>query len=84
MVNDCVNKLKGLNMPTIKFEIINGIVTNVTELTGEETVVDGIHTLTDEVDYKIYNDRGLRISQLQRGLNILKYSNGRIRKVIVK
>lgn len=84
MVNDCVNKLKGLNMPTIKFEIKNGIVTNVTELTGEETVVDGILTLTDEVDYKIYNDRGLRISQLQRGLNIIKYSNGRIRKVIVK
>lgn len=48
------------------------------------SVVDGILTLTDEVDYKIYNDRGLRISQLQRGLNIIKYSNGRIRKVIVK
>lgn len=39
MVNDCENKLKDLNMPTIKFEIINGIVANVTELTGEETVL---------------------------------------------
>ena len=48
------------------------------------SVVDGILTLTDEVDYKIYNERGLWTSRLQRGLNIIKYSNGKIRKVIVK
>ena len=48
------------------------------------SVVDGILTFTDEIDYKIYNERGLRISRLQRGLNIIKYSNGRIRKVIIK
>lgn len=54
------------------------------DITIYASVVDGILTLTDEVDYKIYNERGLRISRLQRGLNIIKYSNGRIRKVIVK
>lgn len=48
------------------------------------SVIDGILSLTDEADYIIYNERGLRISRLQRGLNIIKYSNGRIRKVIVK
>jgi hypothetical protein len=48
------------------------------------SIVDGILTITNEIDYKIYNERGLRISRLQRGLNIIKYSNGKIRKVIVK
>ena len=48
------------------------------------TVSDDIRSITDEVDYKIYNERGLRIPRLQIGLNIIKYSNGKIRKVIVK
>lgn len=47
-------------------------------------VVDGILTLTDEIDCKIYNEKGVRILRLRRGLNIIKYNNGKIQKVIVK
>ena len=54
------------------------------DITIYASITDGIRNVSDEIEYKIYDERGQQILRMKRGLNIIKYSNGRIRKVIVK
>lgn len=48
------------------------------------TGIDGISILTDGAPTAIFDLSGRRHSALQRGVNIVKYSNGTVRKVVVK
>ena len=45
---------------------------------------DGINVIANNVEYKIYDMSGRRIPRMQRGINIIRYSNGTTRSVMVK
>ena len=51
---------------------------------GETTGINGIGTLTDGAVESIYTINGTRVNSLQKGLNIVKMSNGKTQKVLVK
>lgn len=51
---------------------------------GETTGINGIGTLTDGTVESIYTINGTRVNSLQKGLNIVKMSNGKTQKVLVK
>lgn len=53
---------------------------------GDEDEPDAITSLssTNSVAYKIYNVQGQHIQSLQKGTNIIKYSTGDIKKIIVR
>jgi hypothetical protein len=52
----------------------------VDKSTGIESVVDGSHSSVQG----IYSINGIRLNSLQKGLNIIKMSNGTTKKVILK
>ena len=54
------------------------------DITIYASITDGIRNVSDDIDYKIYDERGQQIPRMKRGLNIIKYNNGTTRKVIVK
>ena len=45
---------------------------------------DGINVIANNVEYKIYDMSGRSIPRMQRGINIIRYSNGTTRSVMVK
>ena len=51
---------------------------------GETTGINGVETLTDGAVESIYTINGTRVNSLQKGLNIVKMSNGQTQKVLVK
>ena len=51
---------------------------------GETTGINGVETLTDGAVESIYTISGTRVNSLQKGLNIVKMSNGKTQKVLVK
>jgi hypothetical protein len=51
---------------------------------GETTGINGVETLTDGAVESIYTINGTRVNSLQKGLNIVKMSNGKTLKVLVK
>jgi len=51
---------------------------------GETTGINGVETLTDGAVESIYTLNGVRVNSLQKGLNIVKMSNGKTQKVLVK
>ena len=51
---------------------------------GETTGINGVETLTDGAVESIYTINGTRVNSLQKGLNIVKMSNGKTQKVLVK
>jgi hypothetical protein len=51
---------------------------------GETTGINGVETLTDGTVESIYTINGTRVNSLQKGLNIVKMSNGKTQKVLVK
>ena len=54
------------------------------DITIYASITNGIRNVSDETEYKIYDERGQQIPRMKRGLNIIKYNNGTTRKVIVK
>lgn len=57
---------------------------NVT-ITGVFTFVDAIEdVLADDGEYQIYTLDGKPVETLQKGVNIIKYMNGKVKKVVVK
>jgi len=50
---------------------------------GETTSISALQSLSDG-NVEIYNTNGVRIPSLQKGMNILKMSDGKIKKVMVK
>ena len=46
--------------------------------------VDGISSVADSNSYIVYDEKGIRIPHLKRGINIVRMSDGKVRKVIVK
>lgn len=54
-------------------------------VTGSFTLIDGIRgIIANEGDYQIYTIDGRPVSTLQKGVNILRMSNGSVKKVYVK
>ena len=54
-------------------------------ITGSFTLVDAIEdVLVDDEKYQIYTPNGTPVETLQKGVNILHYSNGSIKKVYIK
>ena len=51
---------------------------------GETTGINGVETLTDGAVESIFTISGARVNSLQKGLNIVKMSNGKVQKVLVK
>ena len=51
---------------------------------GEETAIEGVNAETTEEIVAIYSLDGRRVESLVKGVNIVKLSNGKTRKVIVK
>lgn len=52
--------------------------------TEEETAINAINALTSGKIETIYNASGVRQSSLQKGMNIIKMSDGSIQKILVK
>ena len=50
---------------------------------GETTAIETLNVLTNEA-VTIYNASGVQVPSLQKGMNIIKTSDGKTRKVIVK
>ena len=50
----------------------------------EATGINGVETLTDGTVESIFTISGTRVNSLQKGLNIVKMSNGKTQKVLVK
>lgn len=48
-----------------------------------DTAVDDV-LLNEEASYKVYNLQGVEIEQPQKGVNVLLYENGSVKKVIVR
>ena len=46
--------------------------------------VDGIDSMADGRSYAIYDEKGIRISRLKRGINIIRMYNGKTLKVMIK
>ena len=54
-------------------------------VTGSYMIVDGIQgILVEDSDYQIFNLNGKRVNTLQKGMNIVRMSNGTVLKVHVK
>lgn len=54
-------------------------------ITGGFTFVDAIEgVLADDGEHQIYTLDGMPIETLQKGVNIIKYINGKVKKVVVK
>jgi hypothetical protein len=51
---------------------------------GEETAINGVEADSDAMIVAIYSLDGRRIESMQRGVNIVKLSDGKTKKVIVK
>ena len=45
---------------------------------------DGISNVRVEKDLKVYNEKGVMISRTKKGLNIIRYNKGPVKKVFVK
>ena len=52
--------------------------------TGVFTFVDAIESVIADDEYQIYTIDGKPIETLQKGVNIIKYMNGKLKKVVVK
>ena len=55
----------------------------VTPDEGDIVVIDGINAAATEVE-AIYTVAGAKVATLQKGINIVKYANGKVAKVLVK
>ena len=68
------------------FEATGGAGVNVLNFTfdGEETAINGVEADSDAMIVAIYSLDGRRIESMQRGVNIVKLSDGKTKKVIVK
>ncbi|MBO5880836.1 MAG: hypothetical protein J6Q57_04245, partial [Paraprevotella sp.] len=68
------------------FEATGGAGVNVLNFTfdGEETAINGVEADSDATIVAIYSLDGRRIESMQRGVNIVKLSDGKTKKVIVK
>ncbi len=54
-------------------------------ITGNFTLIDAIKdVIADDSTYQIYTIDGKPIEALQKGVNIIKYQNGNVKKVLVK
>ena len=54
-------------------------------ITGNFTLIDAIEdVIADDSTYQIYTIDGKPIEALQKGVNIIKYQNGNVKKVFVK
>ncbi|MDY6256717.1 MAG: Ig-like domain-containing protein [Bacteroidaceae bacterium] len=54
-------------------------------ITGNFTLIDAIEdVIADDSTYQIYAIDGKPIGALQKGVNIIKYQNGNVKKVLVK
>ncbi len=53
-------------------------------INGSYTATDIKAILSDESDVKIYNVSGKPLNNLQKGVNILRYKDGRTQKLIIK
>lgn len=79
---DGTNTMKGYRayfMPKDQVANINGMT-----FTWEEDVTDIESTISTAEIIGIYNANGVRLHQMQRGVNLLQMSDGTTRKVVVK
>jgi hypothetical protein len=79
---DRTNTMKGYRayfMPKDQVANINGMT-----FTWEEDVTDIESTISTAEIIGIYNANGVRLHQMQRGVNLLQMSDGTTRKVVVK
>ena len=54
-------------------------------ITGSFTLVDAIKdVIADDSEYKIFTPDGKPVETLQKGVNIIRYSDGQTKKVLVK
>ncbi len=54
-------------------------------ITGSFIFVDAIEAVTaDDGEYQIYTIDGTPVETLQKGVNVIKYENGTVKKVVVK
>ena len=66
-------------------EIPETMPANDVTITGTFTYVDAIADVkATESDYQIYTLDGKAVGKLQKGLNIIRYKNGSVKKVFVK
>ena len=74
-----------LSVVALLIDKTNGAVINAakTSITSDPTAISGIHTAT-ATEAARYTLDGRQISAPQRGLNIIRLSDGTVRKVIVK
>ena len=62
-----------------------GAFGKIVALTDEEIIANGIEdTIADEGKYQIYTLDGTPVETLQQGVNIIRYSDGSTKKVVVK
>ena len=45
---------------------------------------DGISNVRVEKELKVYNEKGVMIPRMKKGLNIIRYNKGPVKKVFVK
>jgi len=64
-------------------EILNATRTKIEPIDGGEDAVDRIQNSSSAVSTR-YNAAGQVIAAPQRGLNIIRLSDGKVRKVMVK
>ena len=74
----------GVQMEEVGEKIADGPTVTVNFVYADPTAINGVESSAKKAVVARYNANGQRIAEPQHGLNIVKYSDGTTRKVVVK
>ncbi len=60
------------------------MIVPLTDYDPKPTGIKNVYSQNNDVRNEVYDLNGLRISQPQKGLNIIKMSDGRTQKVVIR
>lgn len=81
-----IQNTDNLELTALLINTNTGSIVNATRISlGSGTGIDGVQNAADSaVEVARYNVNGVKLDAPQKGLNIIKYSDGTVKKVIVK
>lgn len=86
--NTLIQNKENLKLTALIINQNNGLIVNAAQVPLSETVAAGIAKTevaeSDVVEVARYNANGVQLSAPAKGLNIVKYSDGTVEKVVVK
>lgn len=82
---ETIKDVNNLNVIVLLFNTMNGMVMNSDIFPlSSDTGIDGVENTNDNVETSRYTVDGRRIFAPQKGINIVKYSDGTVKKFVVE